>query len=128
MIVRTLDQLKGTERDWHMHGDMVKTQRFLLKADGMSFTLSETVLEEGFDRVVWYKNHLEAAYCLEGEGTVEDLSTGIVYEIRPGTMYALDKHERHRQRALTRQRFIVVFNPALVGSEVHDKEGSYPHL
>jgi L-ectoine synthase len=69
----------------------------------MGVTLTDAVLEAGLDQVWWYKNHLEAVYCLEGEGVLEDLVTGKSYEIRPGTLYALDKHERHRLKVKQRR-------------------------
>jgi L-ectoine synthase len=102
------------------------SQRFLHREDGMGFTLTDTTLEAGLDSIIHYKNHLEACYCIEGEGTIEDLSTGTVHEIKPGTMYALDRHDRHRLRARTQLRLVCVFNPALAGREIHDAEGSYP--
>ncbi|MBI2469564.1 MAG: ectoine synthase [Candidatus Rokubacteria bacterium] len=124
MIVRTVDDLKGTKRD--MRTRNWSSLRFLHREDGMGFTLTDTVLEAGMDQVIWYKNHLEACYCLEGEGTIEELSSGAVYELKPGTLYALNNHDRHRLRVRMRTHLICVFNPALVGGEVHDAEGSYP--
>ena len=69
---------------------------------------------------------LLAVYCLEGEGVLEDLATGRSYLIKPGTLYALDKHDRHRLKVKTRMRVICTFVPPLVGGEMHDAEGSYP--
>ena len=31
---------------------------------------------------LWQKNHFEACYCLEGEGTVEELDFGLVHEVQ----------------------------------------------
>jgi L-ectoine synthase len=45
--------------------------------------------------------------------------------ITPGTLYALDKHDRHRLRVKTRMRVVCTFVPPLVGGEMHDAEGSY---
>jgi L-ectoine synthase len=123
MFVRTFDDLapgKGTIRTlmWSSH-------RLLHREDGMGVTLTDAVLEAGLDQIWWYKNHLEAVYCLEGEGILEDLSTGRTYEIKTGTLYALDKHERHRLRVKHRMRVICTFVPPLVGGETHDAEGSY---
>jgi L-ectoine synthase len=73
----------------------------------------------------WYRNHLEAVYCLEGEGSLEDLATGEVYIIEPGTLYALDKHERHRLNVKSRMRVVCTFVPPLQGGEMHDADGSY---
>lgn len=123
MIIRTKEDLKDTQRE-------VKTRkwssyRFLHKRDRMGVTLTDAILEAGMDQVFWYKNHLEAVYCLEGEGTLDDLQTGRSYSIKPGTLYALDKHDRHRLKVKTRMRVICTFVPPLVGGEIHDAEGSY---
>ncbi|MGH8662959.1 MAG: ectoine synthase, partial [Burkholderiales bacterium] len=68
----------------------------------------------------------EAVLCIEGEGEVEVLPEGRIYPIAPGTLYALDQHDRHYLRARTRMRLVCVFNPPLTGREVHDEEGVYP--
>lgn len=49
----------------------------------MAVTLTDAVLETGLDEIWWYKNHLEALYCIEGEGTLEDLTTNTVKEVKP---------------------------------------------
>ena len=56
----------------------------------------------------------------------ELVETGEIHPLRPGTLYALDSHERHLLRARTEMRMICVFNPPLTGREVHDSEGAYP--
>ena len=130
MIVRTREQLKGTKSN--VSGPFWSTTRFLLKEDGMGFTLSETIVnfpdgaEAGEGATLEYKNHFEACYCVEGELEVEDLTTGEVHHITPGTVYALDKHDRHKVRAKGNVRLICGFSPALVGPETHDADGSYP--
>lgn len=65
-------------------------------------------------------------YCIEGEGEVELVDDNKVYNITPGTLYVLNKHEKHLLRAKKRMRVVCVFNPPLVGSEVHQEDGSYP--
>lgn len=122
MIVKTKDDVVATKGD--KHGDKWRSLRLLHKDDGMGVTLTDTVLEAGFDMVLWQKNHLEACYCLEGEGTVEELDKGVVHEIRPGTLYAMNHHDRHRLQAKTRMRIVCAFFPALTGEEVHDADGS----
>jgi len=122
MIVKRLEDVVGTKGD--AHGDKWHSLRLLHKADGMGVTLTDTILEKGFDRVLWQKNHLEACYCLEGAGTVEELDSGTVHEIKPGTLYAMNAHDRHRIRAKTRMRIVCTFFPALTGQEVHDPDGS----
>ena len=90
----------------------------------MGVSLVDGLLEPGFDMVLWQKNHLEACYRTEGEGTLEDLESGRVHEIKAGTLYATNNHDRHRIRATTRMRVICTFTPPLTGGGVHDADGS----
>ncbi len=122
MIVRTLEDVSGTKGE--AHGNKWHSMRLLHAEDGMGVTLTDSILEEGFEMDLWQKNHLEACYCLEGEGTVEDLAKGIIHEIAAGTLYAMNNHDRHRIRAKTRMRVICTFVPALTGNEKHDADGS----
>jgi len=126
MIVRTLEEIIGTPRDVRAENGNWVSRRFLLKDDGMGFSFHETTIFAGTETHIWYKNHLEAVYCVGGSGEIEDLESGIVHPIRDGTMYALNGHERHYLRAHEEMRLICVFNPPLSGREVHDKDGAYP--
>lgn len=126
MIVKTLEQINGT-------ADAVKaptfvSRRFLLERDGAGFSLHDTLLYAGTETYIWYANHLEAVYCIEGEGEVELVDSGEVYQLRPGTMYCLDGHEKHYLRARSDLRCVCVFTPPLTGAEVHDENGTYPLL
>ncbi len=122
MIIRTKDDIVGTKGD--SSGERWHSFRLLHEEDGMQVTLTDSILEAGFEMQLWQKNHLEACYCLEGEGTVEEVDSGTVHEIRPGTLYAMNNHDRHRIRAKTQMRLICTFYPALTGHEVHDADGS----
>jgi L-ectoine synthase len=122
MIVRTLAEIAGTRGE--AHGDKWHSMRLLHAEDGMDVTLTDSILQAGFEMVLWQKNHLEACYCLEGAGTVEELATGTVHEIRPGTLYAMNDHDRHLIRITERTRLICTFVPALTGFEKHDADGS----
>lgn len=124
MIVRSLDELKDMGRD--IEGGNWRSRRFLLKKDGMGFSLHDTLIKAGTETHIWYQNHLEAVYCIEGDGEVETIDDGKVYPIKANTMYALNKHENHYLRANTDMRMVCVFNPPVTGKEVHDEEGVYP--
>lgn len=125
MIVRTINEIKGTESE--VEADNWVSRRLLLKNDNMEFSFHETIIYAGTETKIWYKNHLEAVYCVEGEGEVETINDGEKHSIKPGTMYALNKHDKHYLRAFdTDLRLICVFNPPLTGDEIHDEEGSYP--
>jgi L-ectoine synthase len=124
MIVRKVSDVLGTERD--VHAPNWVSRRLLLKQDGMGFSLHETTVRAGTETSMWYRYHLEAVFCVEGEGEVETLADGAVYTITPGTVYALDRHDKHVLRARTDMRLVCVFNPPLTGAEMHDDEGAYP--
>lgn len=122
MIIRNKQDVVGTKgdasgEDWHSF-------RLLHQEDGMHVTLTDSILEAGFEMQLWQKNHLEACYCIEGEGTIEEVDTDTVHDIRPGTLYAMNNHDRHRIKAITRMRIVCTFFPALTGHEVHDTDGS----
>ncbi len=124
MIVRTLKEILGTWR--HASGAGWESRRIVLADDAMGFSMHDTLVKEGAELHLEYKNHLEANYCIEGLGEVENARTGARHPIAPGTMYALDLHEKHILRALKGDlRLICGFSPALTGRETHDEDGSY---
>ncbi|MBP1157234.1 MULTISPECIES: ectoine synthase [unclassified Paenibacillus] len=123
MIVKHLEQVLNTQDD--VDTPTWTSRRLLLQKDGMGFSMHDTVIKAGTETLIWYKNHVEAVYCIEGEGEIEVIG-GQTYPIRPGTLYALDEHEKHYLRGKTDMRMVCVFNPPLTGREVHDKDGVYP--
>ncbi|MFC5651082.1 ectoine synthase [Paenibacillus solisilvae] len=123
MIVKHLEAVIDTKDD--IDTETWNARRLLLRKDGMGFSMHDTIIKEGTETLIWYRNHVEAVYCIEGEGEIE-LASGKVYPIRPGMLYALDGHEKHYLRARTQLRMVCVFNPPLTGSEVHDEDGVYP--
>lgn len=124
MIVRDYNEAVNSSRrvdseGWH-------SVRLLLKDDGMGFSFHITTIHEGAELKMQYTNHLESVYCISGEGEIEDCATGEIHQIRPGVMYALDKHDRHILRARKEMQMACVFNPPVTGREVHDETGAYP--
>lgn len=122
MIIKRQEDVAGTKGE--AHGRKWHSLRLLHAEGGMGVTLTDSTLEAGFEMTLWQKHHLEACYCLEGEGTVEELETGKVHEIRPGTLYAMNTHDRHRIRVRRRMRLVCTFVPPLTGEEQHDADGS----
>jgi len=123
MIVRNLDEAENSDRRVVSKG--WDSTRLLLKNDGMGFSFHITTIYEGANLEMHYQNHLESVYCISGEGEIEDLADGKVYPIKPGTMYALDQHDKHILRAFRAMKMACVFNPPLHGKEVHNAEGAY---
>jgi L-ectoine synthase len=126
VIVRKLEDMAGTDRE--VSAPTFVSRRFLLAKEGMGFSLHDTVIHAGTETSMWYANHVEAVYVVAGEGELVDDETGERYDLAPGTMYLLDKHERHTLRAHTDLRTVCVFNPPCTGREVHDERGVYPLL
>ncbi|MFC0108450.1 ectoine synthase [Kibdelosporangium aridum] len=115
MIIRSIDEVKTVE--W---GNGL-SRRFLLEADGMGYTLTDTLVRAGTKSHLEYRNHLEACYCIEGSGEVID-TEGNSFPITPGVMYALDKHDPHWLVASPHEdlRLVCMFTPALRGDEAHN--------
>ncbi|GAA4919542.1 L-ectoine synthase [Stackebrandtia albiflava] len=125
-VIGTEDDVLGNDRD--VAEGTWRSRRLLLARDGVGFSLHDTVLFAGTETSMWYANHVEAVYVIEGEGELTDRETGEKYRLSPGTMYLLDGHERHTLRAHTDVRTVCVFNPPVTGREVHDENGVYPLL
>ncbi|MDH5785771.1 MAG: ectoine synthase [Chromatiales bacterium] len=128
MIVRHMSEIINSDREVEAPNGNWVSRRLLLDGDGMGFSLHETIIRAGTETHIWYKNHVEAVYCVAGRGQLEDLETGEIVHIEDGVMYALDLHDEHLLSAEEDMRLICVFNPPVTGREVHDKDGAYqPH-
>lgn len=126
MIVRNLNHAQ--ENDGVVEGETWVSRRLLLAKDKVGFSLHDTVMKAGTETRMWYKNHVEAVYCIEGNGELEDLENKQVYQLEPGTLYVLNGNEQHIVRPKTDLRMVCVFNPPVTGKETHDSEGAYPLL
>ena len=124
MIVRSIETSAGTKRQ--VVSDTSRSTRLLLAEDGMGFSLNVTEIEPGLEIEMRYDHHLEAVYCVSGHGSIEDLATGEMHAISPGTIYALDQHDAHILRSVSKLELICVFHPALTGTERREPKGGYP--
>ena len=120
MIVNQLSKIINTERDVEWGNG--NSRRFLIEKDGMGYSLTDTIVNAGTESLLEYKNHKETCYCIEGEGEIE--KDGHIFPITPGTMYALDQHDKHYLRAKTNLRLVCVFDPPLQGHESHSLNGN----
>ena len=123
MLIKKLDDIRRSDRNVTDNG--WESSRLLLAEDGMGFSFHITTLAAGGEWTFHYQHHVEAVYVLGGTGSVEDLATGERHSLEPGTLYALDQHDRHTLRAETKLVTACVFNPPVTGSEVHDETGAY---
>ena len=125
MIVRDFNEILKNQRDRVVSDAKWTSVRMLLADDKMGFSFHITFLEAGSEHTFEYKNHFESVYCMQGSGSIIDLATGETHLIRPGVMYALDKHDRHVLRAEEELVMACCFNPPVKGTVVHREDGSY---
>jgi len=126
MIVRKLSEAVADGRKVAASG--WESNRLILKEDAVGFSFHITVIKKDAVLYMQYRNHFEAVYCIAGRGEIVDLANQCVHLIEPGTLYLLDKHDKHQLKALEEMQLACVFNPPLKGDEVHDASGSYPAL
>lgn len=127
MIIRDIKHIINSPKEVHAKDGQWTSRRILLKQDGMGFSFHETIIKAGTKTHIHYQNHLEAVYCVGGNGKIEDLSTGEIHDIYDGVMYALNLNDNHHLYGGTEDmRLICVFNPPIVGTENHDENGVYP--
>lgn len=127
MIVRDIKNIIGSDKEVFAKDGQWISRRMLLKSDNMGFSFHETIIKAGTKTHIHYKNHLEAVYCVGGNGKIEDLKTGQMHELYDGVMYALNLNDEHYLYGGTQDmRMICVFNPPITGKENHDENGVYP--
>jgi L-ectoine synthase len=116
MIIKSREELTGSGREvaW---GNGI-SMRFLVESDGCPFTITHTTVDAGSESHLCYERHLEACYCIEGEGEVAG-EGGVVSQLRPGVLYSPARGEPHHLRARSELHLVCVFSPALEGSECH---------
>lgn len=124
MLVTHLEDFHGTERD--VKAETWRSRRMVLARENVGFSFHDTVIYAGTTSTFHYQNHVEAVYCVQGEGTLTNEENGEVHQVTDGMMYLLDGHEKHTLRAATELRMVCVFNPPVTGREVHDEHGVYP--
>jgi len=119
MYIRSLTEVETTKN--FVHWGNGTSHRLLTEKDNMGFTICHTVVKAGTESELHYRNHLEACYCIDGEGEVEDMN-GKVFPIRKGDIYVLNENDRHILRGgkTTDLVLVSVFNPPLKGTECHD--------
>jgi len=125
MIVRTLSDCETGKRC--VRAETWKSVRMLLADDNMGFSFHITTIYANTTTHMHYKHHLEAVYCISGSGEVHALDSDRIWQIRPGTLYALNQNDRHVLTAHGEDLVLAcVFNPPVTGQEVHGEDGAYP--
>ncbi len=118
MIIRDVKDVLGTDRD--VTGDGWQSRRVILERDGLKYSVHETIIEANLDLRFHYNSHRETVYCIEGEGTVENVLTGEVASLHPGVIYSAGIKEEHVLKTRTRMKLLCIFDPPLQGKESAD--------
>ena len=124
MFVQTLDNLKAAgKQEVHCDGALLSAG-FLLKEDGLGFSMEDVRCAAGLDEILWYKHHWEANYIISGKGLLEDLANGKTWPMEPGVIYVVGPKDRHRFQADTDLHAISIFNPPVQANMTYDEDGS----
>ena len=127
MIVRTLAEAEKSERCVKAENGNWQSVRLSLKDDKMGHSFNITTIFKGTKTHIHYKNHWESVYVISGNGKIETLADGKVYDLKPGTIYLLDEHDEHYLYGGDEDMVVAcAFTPPLSGKEVHDEHGVYP--
>jgi L-ectoine synthase len=121
MIIKKIDQCNKVEDPKGQWNSI----RMLLKDDGMGFSFHITTIYKHSSIKMHYINHLESVYCISGCGEIIDLKHNKTFNIKPGTLYALNEHDNHILNCTEEMKLACVFNPPIKGDEVHNQYGAY---
>ncbi|MDA0703612.1 MAG: ectoine synthase [Proteobacteria bacterium] len=125
MFARTLDDAKAVGNVVKVNNGTGRSARYITAVDGMGFSYHLNWIAGGGSTELWYKNHWEANYIIEGTGKVTDLTTGESWALAPGSLYNVGPNDRHLFEVDVDERHASIFCPALVGRETHDADGAY---
>ncbi|XP_078606196.1 L-ectoine synthase-like [Branchiostoma floridae x Branchiostoma japonicum] len=128
VVTKPLSEVIGTDRDVDWGSGF--SRRFLLRDDkfGVSVTLTSVFTRpETVNGVpMWYKNHKETAYYINGNMTYQWEEGKQEASFRPGgTAFMMNKNDPHRALPKEESLKLCVFYPALVGNEKHSFDGGY---
>lgn len=118
MYVTSTDRIIGTERE--AVGEGWKSRRLMLASEGRPYSLHETQVAAGTSLHLKYARHSETVYCVAGRSELEDVATGTLTKIGPGSLYCAAVGDEHRLRIDETSTFICVFDPPLIGQEEAD--------
>lgn len=114
----TVDAMKEHGTDHEVKRDDLSSVLLLLKSDGLGFTVARTMIHPAKDFEPFHdKDHVQAYYCIRGNGTVKD-SRGNETKITPGFFFAADKTEKHWIKAKNTLVLLCTISPAIAANEM----------
>lgn len=100
--------------------------RPLLAGDGIGLSLSDLTTRAGVGIDLWYRNHVEANYLVEGSAEIFEKASGETHALVPGDMFVIGPRDKHRVSNTNGVRWLSIFNPPITGNERYDDLGGYP--
>ena len=125
MFIRSLEDVKGTDRYKVAPRTATRSARYLATADGMGFSLHVNRGAVSPPAQLWYKFHWEANYLISGAIKVTDLTSGQEWMLHGGDLYQVGPNDRHLYEVLEDEHHLSIFCPSLNGDETHDEDGAY---
>lgn len=122
MIFRTVNEMIGTDREYV--GDGFKSRRLVTQDDGLPVSVHETTIAADLELRFCYREHSETVYCIQGSAKLENIASGEVHTISPGTLYSLGIGEEHVLRTVSLTRFLCIFDPPLAGDELAESRAA----
>jgi len=101
------------------------SERLIVADDDVGYSLTKTSIPGGRKEVWHYKNHFESCYVISGEAIISDCA-GVRHNLSVGDTYILNNNDKHLFESITDVVLLCVFNPPLIGNELHDTDRSYP--
>ena len=95
MLIRTLEDVRGTDRYKVLLNGALHSARYLAAVDGMGFSLHVNRSKPCPPMPLWYKNHWEANYIISGVINVTDLTTQQTWKLGPDDLYQVGPNDRH---------------------------------
>ena len=128
MFVRTIEDVRNAGLEFIGGDGAASIARFLVADDNLGFAFSDVHLQAGLVVDRWYKHHWNANLVLNGTLEVTDYASGDVHALGAGALYCVGPKDRHCLEADTDVHLLSVFNPPLIGKEIHDEDGAYPSI
>ena len=100
MFIRSLSDVKDTDRYKVLPKSSTYSARYLTAADGMGFSLHVNRGKAIPPTQLWYKNHWEANYLIAGVIRVTDMTSGQEWVLESGDLYHVGPNDRHLYEVL----------------------------
>lgn len=123
MIVTTIDDCIRDAK--FVDFDCGISVRPIVEEHKMGYSVHKTIMKAGVVGNWHYKQHLETCYCIKGLGALINSETNERHIIKPDTIYALNDHDKHTLEVYEDMVLISIFNPPVIGHEIHNPDGSY---